>query len=233
MKRNHNNPKFILNQAIAAVRDDQPDTQAVEAGAAHAGRRNSQEIGIEATVAPLNRIEGCADVQRLLPDFEAHRLSAARSMLVADHLRECAACRVLAKTHKSGGSVLPWRRDSVMRPRHWSFGQYALAASVLIAAVLGIAIGRSDFLAPSGYRAALESVDGVLYRVDANGEHRAKVGEQLGEGEIVRTASGSRALLRLRDGSSVEMNGRSELFVSIGWRDTTLHLGRGIVIVQA
>ncbi|HJW99536.1 MAG TPA: FecR domain-containing protein, partial [Terriglobales bacterium] len=233
MKRNHNNPKFILNQAIAAVRDDQPDTQAVEAATANAWQRISQEIGIEATVAPLNRIEGCADVQRLLPDFEAHRLSAARSMLVADHLRECAACRVLAKTHKSGGSVLPWRRDSVMRPRHWSFGQYALAASVLIAAVLGIAIGRSDFLAPSGYRAALQSVDGVLYRVDASGEHRAEVGDEFKEGESVRTALGSRAILRLRDGSLVEMNGRSELYVSVGWRNATVNLSRGIVIVQA
>src|SRR4051812_49947492 len=127
MKRNHNNPKFILNQAIAAVRDDQPDTQAVETATANAWQRISQEIGIEATVAPLNRIEGCADVQRLLPDFEAHRLSAARSMLVADHLRECAACRVLAKTHKSGGGVLPWRGGSLMWARAWGFCEDAPA----------------------------------------------------------------------------------------------------------
>jgi len=233
MKGNHNNPDFILEEAIAAVRDDEPDTQTINTATANAWQRISQAVGIEATVAPLNRIEGCADVQILLADFEAHRLSPARAMLVADHLRECATCRVHAKTNKGAESVLPWRANSVMRPRHWSFGQYALAASVLLAAVLGIAIGRSGILAPSGYRAALESAEGTLYRVDATGEHRVKVGDQLSEGETVRTASGSRAMLRLRDGSLVEMNGRSELYVTLGWRSTTVNLGRGIVIVQA
>ena len=233
MKGNHNDPNFILDQAIAAVRKDEADPQTIETVTANVWQRISQEIGVEAAVAPLNRIEGCADVLRLLSDFEAHRLSPARAMLVADHLRECAACRVHAKLDKSADSVLPWRMDSVMRPRHWSFGRYALAASVLIAAVLGVAIGRSGLLAPSGYRASLESVDGVAYRVDASGEHRVKLGEQFNEGDTVRTASASRAVLRLRDGSLVEMNGRSELNVSLGWRNTTLHLDRGIIIVQA
>ena len=114
MKGNHNNPNFILNKAIAALRNDQPDAQAVETATANVWQRISQEVGIEATLAPLNRIEGCTDVQRLLSDFEAHRLSAARAMLVADHLRECAACRVLAKNDKNAGSVLPWRADSVI-----------------------------------------------------------------------------------------------------------------------
>jgi len=231
MKGNHNNLNFILDKAIAAVRDDAPDTQTINTATANVWQRISQAVGIEATVAPLNRIEGCADVQSLLADFEAHRLSPARAMLVADHLRECATCRVHAKTNKE--SVLPWRAGSVMRPKQWSFGQYALAAGVLLAAVLGIAIGQSGILAPSGYRAALESVNGVLYRVNATGEHIAKTGDQFSDGEILRTASGSRAMLRLRDGSLVEMSGRSELYVTLGWKSTTVNLGRGIVIVQA
>ena len=233
MKGIHNNPDFILEKAIAAVRDDQAGFEAEQAATANAWQRISQAVGIEATLSPLNRIEGCADILRLLPDFEAHKLSPARAMLVADHLRECATCRVQANVHKNVGSILPWRADSVVRPQNWSFGQYALAASLVIAAVVGVAIGRSGWLAPSGYRAALESVDGTLYRVDAGGEHRAQPGDQFGEGETVRTASGSRAMLRLRDGSLVEMNGRSELCVSVGWRNTSVNLGRGIVIVQA
>lgn len=233
MKGIHNNSDSILTKAIDAVRLDQADPQAVETATANVWQRITQEIGVEATVAPLNRIEGCADVLRLLGDFEAKRLAPARAMLVADHLRECAACRVHSKLDKSGDSVLPWRAGSVMRPRHWSFGRYALAASLVIAAVLGVTIGRSGLLAPSGYRASLESVEGTLYRVDASGEHQARTGDRFSEGETVRTASGSRARLRLRDGSLVEMNGRSELYVSLGWRNTTVNLDRGIVIVQA
>ena len=233
MTGSHNDPNFILDKAIAAVRDDRPDAQVEETATANVWQRISQEIGVEATIAPLNRIEGCDDVLRLLPDFQSKRLSPARAMLVADHLRECATCRVHAKAGDSDQSVLPWRADSILRPHRWSFGQYALAASLVIAALVGVTIGRSGVLSPSGYRAALESVDGALYRVDAGGEHRAQPGEQFGDGEAVRTAAGSRAMLRLRDGSLVEMNGRSELYVTLGWRNTTVNLARGIVIVQA
>jgi hypothetical protein len=233
MKGIHNNPNLILDKAIAAVRADQADPQAEQTATANAWQRISQAIGVEATLAPLNRIEGCTDVLSLLPDFEAHKLAPARAMLVADHLRECAACRVHANIDKRADSILPWRLDAVMRPQRWSVGQYALAASLVIAAVLGVTIGRSGILTPSGYRASLESVQGTIYRVNTGGEHRAQPGDQFGEGEILRTASGSRAMVRLRDGSLVEMNGRSELYVSLGWRDTTVNLGRGIVIVQA
>src|SRR5438270_3568341 len=229
----HNNPKSILDRAIAALRADQADPQAEQTATANAWQRISQAVGVEGTLAPMNRIEGCADVLSLLPDFKTHKLASARAMLVADHLRECAACRVHANIDKRADSILPWRLDSVMRPQRWSVGQYALAASLVIAAVLGVAIGRSGLLTPSGYRASLESVQGTIYRVNTGGEHRAQPGDQFGEGEILRTASGSRAMVRLRDGSLVEMNGRSELYVSLGWRDTTVNLGRGIVIVQA
>ncbi|MBV9146112.1 MAG: FecR domain-containing protein [Acidobacteria bacterium] len=231
MKGTHKDLNLIFDKAIAALRDDAPDAQAMETANANVWQRISQELGVEATVAPLNRIEGCADVVYLLPDFQAKKLSSARAMLVADHLRECAACRVRAKANEQ--SVQPWRAESVLRPRRWSFGQYALAAGVLVAAVVGVTIGRSGILAPSGYRAALESVDGAIYRVDANGEHRAQQGDQFGDGEAVRTSAGARAKLRLRDGSVVEMNGRSELYVTLGWRNTTVSLARGMVIVQA
>ena len=203
MKGIHNNPDYILDKAIEAVRADQADPQAEQAATANAWQRISQAIGVEATLASLNRIEGCSDVLRLLPDYEAHKLSPARAMLVSDHLRECATCRVQAKLDKSAGSILPWRANSVARPQRWSFGHYALAASLVIAAIVGVTIGRSGLFAPSGYRAALESVQGTLYRVDAGGEHRAQPGDQFSEGETVRTASGSRAMLRLRDGSLV------------------------------
>ena len=233
MNGSHKDPNFILDQAIAAVRDDQPEAHVVETATANVWQRISQEIGAEATVAPLNRIEGCADVLRLLPDFNSKRLSPARAMLVADHLRECATCRVHAKAGERDQSVLPWRADSVLRPHRWSFGQYALAASVVLALLVGVTIGRSSIFAPSGFRASLQSVNGALYRVDSTGEHQVQPGEQFAEGEAVRTAAGSRAMLRLRDGSLVEMNGRSELYVSVGWRNTTVNLSRGMVIVQA
>ncbi len=234
MKRTHIDPELMLQKAVEAIRNSSPDGQAMQAATERVWQRVAQEAGPAAATAPLNRIEGCADVLRLLPDYQAGRLAPARALLVEDHLRECAACRVQAEAKKTSGSLLPWRADSLVRPRHWALGHYALAAAVVIAAFLGIAIGRNGWLlTPAGERASVQSVNGELFRVDANGEHAAKIGDQFGEGELVRTAGGSRAVLRLRDGSLVEMNGRSELAVYVTRRNTTLHLDRGMVIVQA
>jgi hypothetical protein len=234
MKRNHTNPDLMLKQAITAVRDDQPDAAAVQTATENVWQRISHAASTEVQAQSVDRIEGCADVLRLLPDYNAKRLAPARVLLLEDHLRECASCRVHARPDRDAGSVRPWRSGSILQPKHWSFGQYAFAASLILAAVLGIGIGRGGwFLAPSGPRATLQSVEGDLYRVDVSGEHRVNVGERFSEGELVRTAAGSRARLRLVDGSLVEMNGRSELAVAMSRRDTTIHLDRGIIIVEA
>jgi hypothetical protein len=73
-------------------------------------------------------------------------------------------------------------------------------------------------------------VSGELYRLP---EGAVKVGAAIGEGEVVRTGPASRAVLRLADGSLVEVNERSELFVRAAWTGQTVHLERGDVIVQA
>jgi ferric-dicitrate binding protein FerR (iron transport regulator) len=58
-------------------------------------------------------------------------------------------------------------------------------------------------------------------------------GERLQKGERVRTAKDSNAVLRLADGSSIEMRERSEFSVSENMRGVTIKLDRGDVIVEA
>jgi hypothetical protein len=233
MSRNHNDPNIILDRAVAAMRSHEPAAEHIHAAADRVWQNISAAGTTSVAAGPVMRVEGCADVVRLLPDYRAQRLSEARTMLVTDHLRECASCRMNAADVRSLDAILPWKSETLMLPRRWSFGSYALAASLLVAAVLGLYIGRSGVLSPSGERASVQSVEGAIYRVTATGEQRAKVGDQFSEGELVRTASGSRAVLRLRDGSTVEMNARSQLRVSVGLRNAVLHLDRGAVIVQA
>jgi hypothetical protein len=60
-----------------------------------------------------------------------------------------------------------------------------------------------------------------------------KAGDELGEAEEVRTSVGGHAMLRLRDGSLVEVNERSQLGVTMRRSDTTIQLDRGKIIVQA
>jgi len=84
---------------------------------------------------------------------------------------------------------------------------------------------------PPGSRAAVQSVSGALHRLAP--ERALAPGEEIGENEAVRTARGSRAVLRLRDGSTVEMGERAEVSVAARGPDTTVHLARGSIIVQA
>src|SRR4029077_4648679 len=69
--------------------------------------------------------------------------------------------------------------------------------------------------------------------VGPTGEHALKLGDEVGQGEFIRTAADSHAKVRLFDGSQVEMNQRAQLSVSATRRDTTIHLDQGIIIVQA
>ncbi|HEY8148070.1 MAG TPA: FecR family protein, partial [Vicinamibacteria bacterium] len=132
-------------------------------------------------------------------------------------------------------ALLPWRASSgsaTAAPRRRR--QYAVAASVLLGALASAwAVHEAFFRVPTGSRAAVQSVSGGLQRVAADTAIRLAPGAEIGEGELVRTAGASRAVLRLGDGSLVEMSERAELSVTARGRDTTIHLTRGRIIVQA
>jgi len=103
----------------------------------------------------------------------------------------------------------------------------------VIAAGVGVwtVVDRSG--APGG-RARVEAVSGVLYQVAADGVLRPlAAGQNLPEGVEIRTAKDSDALLRLADGSSLELRERSSLFTTASANDLTIRLGRGSVMVEA
>ncbi len=60
-----------------------------------------------------------------------------------------------------------------------------------------------------------------------------QTGGVVGEGEVIRTGPGAHAVLRLADGSQIEVNERTELFLQAAWSGQTVHLQRGDIIVQA
>jgi hypothetical protein len=81
--------------------------------------------------------------------------------------------------------------------------------------------------------ATLENADGLVYVVSNPGIRQLIVGEQLKKGERIRTAKDSNAVLKLADGSMVEMRERSEFSVSENMRGVTISLDRGDVVVEA
>ena len=224
-----------LDAATGAIRSAQPDRAATEAAASRVWQRLSAEMEGSMPEDSGRAIAGCADVQALLPAYRAGKLPQAREWLVQDHLRECVNCRNAAKGAR-GAVVLPWREPvKADRTVMTTARKYAWAAAVLFVAGSSLYLFRDRFLpSPAGERATLEwSQGGPVYVANAQGQRVLAPNGVVNEQEWVRTPTGTRAMLRLRDGSRVELNERAEMAVAVNRTDTTLRLERGTVLVQA
>jgi hypothetical protein len=212
-----------LEQAVAEIRDETPDYATVEAAAARVWARLSEAAVAHDTHAV---IRNCADFQTLIPEFRAGRLSDARTVLVRDHLHQCVACRRVYE-----GKVVTLAAPPVVRRTNYAV-RWALAATVLIVAGSTVwwAVNRNG--ERTGH-AIVQSLDGALYAVTADGIHPLLKGQDLPSDVELRTAKDSDAVLALADGSQVEMRERSSLSTTANALDLTIRLGRGSVIVQA
>jgi ferric-dicitrate binding protein FerR (iron transport regulator) len=224
-------PGDLLDRALTAMRSELPDSETMST----AGERAWQRVSHEAfpAGAQVESIRGCADVRKLLLQYHGGQLAPARALLVESHLHECVACRREAETGKPERRALqPWKQE-LPQVRNTGFRWVAVAAAVVVFAVATYFAQDKFFSGPQGMRARVESLSGVLNRVGYSGDQPLKVGDEITEGQRVRTGGGAHAMLRLRDGSLVEMNERAEFGVSMGRKDTTIQLGRGNIIIQA
>jgi FecR protein/Putative zinc-finger len=224
-----------LDQAISELRAEQPDAKTLSASAEHVWQKLQEGLGEEATASALQPIRGCADIRALLPAFHQQELPEARALIVEDHLRECVSCRSYAHGRAvDSKSYVSWRMEPTSRGFQWSFSTLSFAAASLVVLVALVWTGRNWYIdGPPGSRARIDSIAGLAYRVGPTGEQALKLGDEVTQGEFIRTAADSHATVKLFDGSKVEMNQRAELAVSADRRNTTIHLDQGSIIVQA
>jgi hypothetical protein len=217
---------MLLNAAVEAVHADGPDAAQVAASAQRVADR--LHIDFAADV-----IESCTDVAHLLPSYRAGSLTPARSQLIEAHLRDCGACRHLFRS-ESRPVIVDWSAPTVVRAFAWRprrFG-WALAAGFALL-VCTLFVYKAYWQVPPGVRAEVQSIDGSAYRISDAGDRKLSAGDKLTEGEQLRTSGGAHAVLRLTDGSTVEVNERSVLGVGARGRNMTISLDNGAVIVQA
>jgi len=88
-----NNPKKELERAVTALREDQPDQETMQAAGQRVWQRLGEEAQASKPVSVSESIHGCEDIRALLPEHRSGKLPTAKALLVADHLRECVACR--------------------------------------------------------------------------------------------------------------------------------------------
>jgi ferric-dicitrate binding protein FerR (iron transport regulator) len=173
-------------------------------------------------------VAGCAEFRPDLRAYLSGTLTGSRRILMEDHLSRCPACRASIAEMKGErrASAMPQRSSS--RGLRW--GTLA-AAAALVLSVLYLGRDTIDgWLAPGGPRATVVSATGGVYRLPGGA---LDAGAVIGEKELVRTGPGAQAVLRLADGSTVDVNERTELFVTAAWSGRAIHLQRGDVIVKA
>jgi FecR protein/Putative zinc-finger/Protein of unknown function (DUF3352) len=224
-----------LDQAISEVRCEQPDAKSLSASAERVWQRLQIAEAEAVASSALQPIRGCDDIRSLLPAFHQRELPPARALIVEDHLRECVSCRSFAygRGVNSARSVI-WRMEPASHGFQWSFSRLSVAAATLALVVALVWTGGNWYFAgPPGNRARIDSIEGQAYRIGPAGERALKLGDEVGEGEFIRTAANSHVKVRLFEGSQVEMNQRAEMAVSASRRDLTINLDQGSIIVEA
>jgi hypothetical protein len=222
------NDKF--DRLLSTIRNEQVDDRVVE----RASQRVWKSIAGAAPAQDFNALalRSCQDFQALIPGYLDKRLAPARILLFEDHVHACVACRHALDQTREGEKQVVWKLDTksgASRLWNWVFasaGAMAVAC-IVVAFNLGMLPGQHPV------RASVASVSGALYDVSGPQVHLIPAGYSIGNGDQIRTAKGSRAVVRLEDGSLVEMGERAGLSVSRGWRGTTIRLDGGQVIVQA
>ena len=169
----------------------------------------------------------CMRFRAQFNDYLESRLADGRRMLLEDHLSRCSGCR---------GKLIELRGDQVVatmppcsksRIRQWT--SWAAVAAVLCA-VLYVGWGFADAALVWGPRATVETVEGNLYLVS---RESLEPGAKIGQNQAVRTGVGSRAVLRLADGSLVEVSERTELSIHAALSGKAVRLHSGNILIRA
>src|SRR5258708_3225175 len=214
----------MLDKIAAGIRSEQVDDKAVNEATGRVWSRIDASSRLAGGSPPLNvvaagdRLEGCADFQSLIPAYFTSGLSEARSLLLVDHTHECIPCRKALKQAREArvAPVVPARRKQQkqaysLRPVVLRWG---IAAALLIGLGL-IALPLIQRYVPFGsLEATVQAADGPVYVV-ADAKTRAlNTGEKIGRGDTIRTAKDAHAVVRLSDGSTIEMKDRSEFSIN-------------------
>ncbi len=229
----------IVDDVTAEIRGEKPDSVIVDGAAQRVWTRMTGEhAAIAAGVRPVEQIRNCDDFQALIPAYLQGYLSSARTTLLEDHTRECVPCRKAMKHARHGNqtAIRLQEQQAKAAAAHYRTNVLRWAVAAVLVAGLGLFawpwIQRS-INSLNTLSAVVEAAQGGVYKVTGDKTQAVKTGEKLLRGERIRTAKSSGAVVKLGDGTLVEMRERSEFSVSDTTAGSTINLERGQVIIQA
>ena len=236
----------ILDKVTDGIRTERISDDLVSQSADRIWQRLAQESSapqmhaVTARADEVDRIEGCADFQSLIPAHLAGKLSEARSLLLVDHAHECIPCRKAlkqAREKRVAVTTPAGRRAKRPAARRYSLQPVVLRWGIAATLVIGIGLVAlpvlQRYVPLTGFDATVQAADGPLYLVSDAQTRQLKAGEKINRGDVIRTAKDSHAIVRLGDGTTIEMKDRSEFSINRTLGGTTVQLGSGSVIVEA
>jgi hypothetical protein len=123
------------------------------------------------------------------------------------------------------------------RKTSYSLQPVIMRWGIAAALVIGLGLLAVPFVQrfwPYGnFEATVQAAEGQVYQIADTRTAAVSNGAKLQQGEKVRTAKDGRAVVRLGDGSLIEMKDRSELYLTKSGKGTTIHLDRGSIVVEA
>ncbi|MEK6320765.1 MAG: FecR domain-containing protein [Acidobacteriota bacterium] len=236
MKRSNKELNELIDQTMAEIRSERVDQTVVEGAAGRVwAKLSSENATASAPAAHVDHIRSCGDFQTLIPEYLSGTLSPARALLFEDHTHECIPCRKALKEARYGVAATPVRPDaSKISASRRTVVRWAIAATIIIG-IGALSLTSYDRFrrGADAFHMVVHAMDGQAYLVSDTNTEALKVGEEIKAGAKVRTSKDAGAVVRLPDGSLIEMRERSEFSVTDGAQGTTIHLNRGNIIVQA
>jgi hypothetical protein len=220
-------PKF--DRLLSEIRNEKVDDRVVTQASDRVWKALSASPAAELSA---HKLRSCEDFQTLIPGYVDKNLPEARRLLFEDHMHQCVACRHAVEQARDGELQPTWQ--PVFKARRFPVWNWAMSVAG-VAVVAAATFGALNGMLPGQHtvRASVQNVEGSLYTVVDDQVRVIPAGYQIRNGDEIRTAKGSNAVVRLLDGSLVEMGERSDLSVSRELRGTTIHLDGGHIIVQA
>jgi len=237
MKKDKRTPRETLEDGLAAMRRNSvSDEQIIEGAAARVLQTLQAEYekvipypgALE--VRGAGRLGSCDDFRGLIPAYLSTSLTSSRKLLFEDHIHECVSCRKALEDFQTGKKnqtqVAPASRNWLLK---WSAVGVALAAIVLAFQTSAV----RHFFSPVDAHAMVQAIEGNVYSVSEQQVRPISAGARVEASQIVRTGNSSRAVLELADGSRIEMDARSEMWLDRARDGVRINLTRGNLIVAA
>ncbi len=237
--KSNNDFDSILDNATAEIRSESVDAAVVDKAAERVWARLAAETSaLKTERAVADRISDCDDFQSLIPAYLTGSLSEARSLLLVDHTHECIPCRKAMKDARSRYEHRMAPAKKAVAARRYSIQPVVLRWGIAAALVIGLGLVALPFIqrwSPLGgnLEATVQAAEGQVFQIADTQSAPVKIGDKLQKGDRIRTAKDAHALVRLGDGSVIEMKDRSELSLTNNSLGTTVHLNRGAIVVEA